>query len=174
MKILPLLIITILFLSCHNSKPTNNNHFKNKSLQPIDTNNLQKANTHLSENDSAKEPIIEKSDIKIIRATIVKNPYSDHKDIEIVFKNQGKKTIKAIQFEWLCINSFDEPANGKYFYGEGKYKEKSVHLLKPHEIQTEHWEDFSTDANKITEIRATYIVYTDGTKWRFNNENDSL
>ncbi len=169
MKIISLLIITILFLNCNNPKHIGENYIKNKQL--LDTNSID---TILTQNKIYEEIIKENSDIKIIKARLSKNPYSDHKDIYITFKNLSKKPIKAIKFEWFCINSFDEPANGKYFYGQGRYKEKYVNLIKPGEIQTEHWEDFSTDASKITKIRAYYIVYTDGSKWGFTKEDDSL
>lgn len=169
MKTISLLIITILFFNCTKQKHASNNYTKNKKQHLTDNNNILKDSSHFHKKDSTKENKKENIDIKIIRATIRESSYSDHKDIEIVFKNTGKKTIKAIKFEWSCVNSFDEPANGKYFYGEGNYQEKSAILLKPDQTQTEYWEDFSTDANKVTKIKATYIVYTDGTKWKLNN-----
>ena len=169
MKPLSLLIITILFFNCTKQKHASHNYTKNKEQHLTDNNNILKDSSHFYKKDSAKENKIETHDIKIIRATIRESSYSDHKDIEIVFKNTSKKTIKAIKFEWSCVNSFDEPANGKYFYGEGNYKEKSTILLKPGQTQTEYWEDFSTDADKVTKIKATYIVYTDGTKWQLHN-----
>ena len=112
--------------------------------------------------------------IKIIKATLHKNNYSDHKDIKLTFKNIGKKNIKAIKFEWFCVNSFDEPANGRFFYGEGRFTENSIHLLNSNQSKTEFWEDFSTDADKIIEIRAYYITYTDGTKWELNDNINPL
>ncbi len=164
MKTISLLIITILFFNCTKQKQSSHSYTKNKKQHLTEDNNILKDSSHFHKKDSTKENKKENIDIKIIRATIRESSYSDHKDIEIVFKNTGKKTIKAIKFEWSCVNSFDEPASGKYFYGEGNYQEKSAILLKPGQTQTEYWEDFSTDADKVTKIKATYIVYTDGTK----------
>lgn len=169
MKTISLLIITILLFNCNKPKQVSNNYTKNKKQHLAESNNISKDSSDFYKKDSIKENKIETHDIKIIRATIRESSYSDHKDIEIIFKNTGKKTIKAIKFEWSCVNSFDEPASGKYFYGEGNYQEKSAILLKPGQTQTEYWEDFSTDADKVTKIKATYIVYTDGTKWKLNN-----
>ncbi len=169
MKIISLLIITILFFNCNKNKHASSNYTKNKKQHLVENNNILKDSSHFYKKDSTTENKKENIDIKIIKATIRESSYSDHKDIEIVFKNTGKKTIKAIKFEWSCVNSFDEPANGKYFYAEGNYKEKSAILLKPGQTQTEYWEDFSTDADKVTKIKATYIVYTDCTKWKLHN-----
>lgn len=106
------------------------------------------------------------SPVKIIESKLSRSQYSDHKDIKIVFKNSGKKDIQAIKFEWYCENSFDEPANGRYFYGEGKSTGEITYLLKAGQTRTKVWEDFSTDANEIIKARAYYIVFTDGTKWK--------
>lgn len=169
MKIISLLVITILFFNCNKPKHEGYNYAKNKK-QHLENVNIQKESTYLNEKDLVKENKEENTDVKIIKATILKNSYSDHKDIKIVFKNCGKKTIKAIKFEWSCINSLDEPANGKYFYGEGNYKETSTHLLKSGETRTEILEDFSTDASEITKIRAFLIIYTDGSKWKLHTD----
>ena len=103
---------------------------------------------------------------------ISENQYSDHKDIRFTYKNLGKKSIKAIKFEWYCVNSFEEPAaNGRNFYAEGRFTLNVVALIKSGHSKTEYWEDFSTDADKVVKIRAYYIVYTDGSKWRTSEED---
>lgn len=107
----------------------------------------------------------ENSPVKIIAAKLSKSSYSDHKDIKLIFKNTGKKDIKAIKLEWYCENSFDEPANSRFFYGQGKSTAKVAYLLKSGDTKTKIWEDFSTDANKVIKARASYVVFTDGTKW---------
>lgn len=115
-------------------------------------------------NDSLKSKK-EVSPIKITAATLLKNDYSHHRDLKLTFKNSGKKNIKAIKFEWFCKNAFDKPASGRYFYADGRFTEKVTSTIKPSQSRTEFWEDFSTDADKITKIRAYYIVFADGTKW---------
>lgn len=171
MKKTIILFFIILFVSCSKSKPENNilsDEIIKNNHSAIAQNNTLKVRKDSLKKSNEKSPII------ITSAKLFKNQYSDHKDIKIAFKNTGKKSIKAIKFEWFCSNSFEEPANGRYFYGEGRFKERYVKLIKPGETKTEYWEDFSTDANKINKIRAYYIVYTDGTKWGFYDDNYSL
>jgi hypothetical protein len=115
--------------------------------------------------DSLRSLTTEVSPIKIITAKLLKNEYSHHKDIRIIYKNLGKKDIKAIKFEWFCINSFDKPANGRYFFADGRFTEDVTSVIKSKHTKTQIWEDFSTDADKVTKIRAYYIVYADGTQW---------
>ncbi|WP_141248431.1 hypothetical protein [Flavobacterium sp. ACN6] len=157
-NILILLFSTILLYSkC--STPQSNAKL-NKSQITLIKNDSIKIKT-----DSSLSDIKEISPINIIKAKLLENEYSHHKDIQITFKNSGKKSIKAIKFEWFCINSFDKPANGKYFYGEGRFTENFTSLIHPNHTKTKIWEDFSTDAYKITKIRVYYIVFNDGTKW---------
>jgi hypothetical protein len=156
-KILILLFSPILIFSkCEKPEKT-----RKQSVETI-TSNLK--DTDSIKNDSLKSKK-EVSPIKITAATLLKNDYSHHKDLKLIYKNSGKKNIKAIKFEWFCKNAFDKPANGRYFYAEGRFTEKVISLIKSGESRTEFWEDFSTDADKITKIRAYYIVFVNGTKW---------
>lgn len=105
------------------------------------------------------------SPVKIVSYKLLPNQYSNHKDIQIVYKNATRKDIEAIKFEWYCENSFKEPAHGKYFYIQGKSREDVSELLKAGRIETRIWEDFSTDANKIIKARAYFVIFADGTTW---------
>jgi hypothetical protein len=170
-NILIILFSTVLlFLKCGRPTEPKNKHHHSEFTKPLP---LISTNSESIDSLTIQKKILQISPIKITKATLLKNNYSDHKDIRITFKNMGKKNIKAIKFEWFCTNSFDEPANGRFFYGEGRFTENSIHLLKPNQSKTEFWEDFSTDADKIIKIRAFYIVYTDGTKWGTDNKFDS-
>ncbi|MCR4032261.1 MULTISPECIES: hypothetical protein [Flavobacterium] len=167
-NILIILFSTVLlFLKCGRPTEPKNKHHHSEFTKPTP---LILTSSESIDSLTMQKKILQISPIKITKATLLKNSYSDHKDIQITFKNLGKKNIKAIRFEWFCTNSFDEPANGRYFYGEGRFTENSIHLLKPNQSKTEFWEDFSTDADKIIEIRPYYIVFTDGTKWELNEE----
>lgn len=108
----------------------------------------------------------EESPIKIISAKILKNAYSDHKDIKITYKNKSNKTIQAINFEWNSTNSFEKPSSGKYFYIKGHCTGYSTSLIRPKQISSKIWEDFSTDAIKIVSSNAYLVVFTDGTIWK--------
>jgi hypothetical protein len=105
------------------------------------------------------------SPIKILSSKILPNQYSNHKDIRITYKNTTKKNIKAIKLEWYCENSFEEPAHGRFFYIQGKSSEVITKLITAGKSQSQIWEDFSTDANKIVKVRAYYVMFTDGTTW---------
>jgi len=148
----------ILFFKCSKPEQTTKQNIENVSV----TKNKRAASAQMNASNNKK---IEISPIKIKEARLLKNQYSDHKDIKITFKNLGKKDIKAIKFEWFCVNSFEKPASGRFFFAEGRFTENITYLIKSGRSKTEIWEDFSTDANKIIKIRAYYIVYTDGTKW---------
>ncbi|RED23835.1 hypothetical protein BD847_2908 [Flavobacterium cutihirudinis] len=155
-------------LSCIESKQKKNlvseitNASKPKTISLI---KQEEIDSILPNKSNTKNESDRKSPITIVKSSLSKNLYSDHKDIKIIFKNSGKKAIKAIKLEWQCLNSFNEHANGRNFYGEGTFEGKSTSLLKPGQIQIKTWEDFSTDASKITKVRANCIVFTDGTKW---------
>lgn len=164
-NILILLLGSILiFSNCSKAKQTKQQKTSQSIPITIDTVSIAK--------DSTDNQIIEISPIKISSIRISENQYSDHKDIRFTYKNLGKKSIKAIKFEWYCVNSFEEPAaNGRNFYAEGRFTLNVVTLIKSGHSKTEYWEDFSTDADKVVKIRAYYIVYTDGSKWRTSEED---
>lgn len=117
-------------------------------------------------NDFLNNKNAKNSPVKIIAAQLSQTQYSNHKDIKLVFKNSEKKDIQAVKFEWYCENSFDEPANSRFFYGEGRSTGEITYLLKAGTTRSKIWEDFSTDANRVIKARAYYVVFTDGTKWQ--------
>ncbi|MBZ4033229.1 hypothetical protein K6T82_00500 [Flavobacterium sp. 17A] len=158
----------LLFSSCHQPKPKKNVAL-NKEEYPHITDSSLKNDTISRINNVA-----ENCPIKITKTTILLNGYSNHKDLKVVYKNSGKKIIKAIKFEWYCINAFEKPASGHYFYGEGNFKKDITEVIKPGQTKTEIWEDFSTDADKVIKINAYYIVYIDGTKWELNDSKIPL
>jgi hypothetical protein len=116
----------------------------------------------------------EESPIKIISAKILKNAYSDHKDIRITYKNKSNKTIQAINFEWNSTNSFEKPSSGKYFFIKGHCTGYTTSLIRPKQISSKVWEDFSTDAIKVTSSNAYLVVYTDGTIWKLKKSKRNL
>lgn len=106
------------------------------------------------------------SPVRILSSKLLKNAYSDHKDIELIYKNVSKKDIKAIKFEWYCENAFDKPASGRSFFIKGEYTGKATFLLKKQKTASKVWEDFSTDAHTIIAVRAYEAIFTNGTKWK--------
>ncbi|KAF2332531.1 hypothetical protein [Flavobacterium daemonense] len=135
-----------------------------------------KDNETLDSTKSSKEKFIDTtnirtSPIKIVSALLLKNEYSEHKDIHLIFKNVSKKNIKAIKFEWYCENSFNKPASGNHYFIKGEYTGESTLLLKKQKTATKIWEDFSTDANTIIAARAYEAIFTNGTKWKLRQDN---
>lgn len=171
-----LLFFSILFTlsNCNQTKQENKAIVKSKKHSKTNENSLDKKDSIFEKKDVTKSANSRDLPIKIIKAILLKNDYSHHKDIKIIYKNTSKKTIKAIKLDWFCINAFEEPASGNYFYGEGNFKGSLTSTIKPGETKSEIWEDFSTDADKIIKVRAYYIVYNDGTKWELKKEEASL
>lgn len=161
-------VTLLLILGCGKTQPKNIAKVKpvyvqiNNYHQPEENEN----NIPSIKDDFLKIKNSKSSPVKILSSNLSRTQYSDHKDIKIVLKNSSKKNIQAIKLEWYCENSFDEPANGRYFYGKGRSTGEIARLLKPGKIQSKIWEDFSTDANRIIKVRVYYVVFTDGTKWQ--------
>jgi len=166
-----LLFITITLLSCTNKK-------SNKTEPIIPDNSLIKNTEEKKEKeiiDSVKHNFLDvqktkNSPVKILSAKLLKNQYSDHKDIQLTYKNITQKNIKAIKFEWYCENVFDKPASGQFFFVKGITRGHTDILLKSRKVESKIWEDFSTDAYTIIAARAYYVVFADGTKWELKQE----
>lgn len=175
MKKTLLLLVTLTLISCTNKKSSKPETNTNK-------NNLIKTNEEKNEakpTDSIKDDFLKtqknkNSPIKIISATLLKNQYSDHKDIKLTYKNITKKSIKAIKFEWYCENAFDKPASGQFFFIKGVTRKHTESFLKSRKTESKIWEDFSTDANIIIAARAYYVIFSDGTKWELNSKTTNL
>jgi len=173
MKKILLLFFSSLFLFSKCNQP------KEEKKAPIKSEKYSKENESKTDTLSTKKSILkstnsEDSPIKIVKAILINNSYSHHKDIKIVYKNTSQKMIKAIKLKWFCINAFEEPASGNYFYGEGNFNGNITGLIKSGETKSKIWEDFSTDADKIIKVTIYYIVYNDGTKWELNEEKTSI
>lgn len=168
MKKITLAFITLTLFSCTNKK-------SNRTEPIIQDNNIIKNTGEKNEKekeiiDSVKHKFLDiqkirNSPVKIISATLLKNQYSDHKDIKLIYKNTTRKNIKAIKFEWYCENVFDKPASGQFFFVKGISRGHTEILLKSKKIDSKIWEDFSTDAHTIIAARAYYVVFADGSKW---------
>ncbi|KAF2328906.1 hypothetical protein [Flavobacterium ginsenosidimutans] len=174
-KILLLVFSTIfLFSKCYQPKQEKKAFNKSEKHSKENESKPSKTDTLSTKKNISKSTNSEDFPIKIIKATLLDNSYSHHKNIKIVYKNSSKKMIKAIKLKWFCINAFEDPASGNYFYGEGNFKGNITRLIKPGETKSEIWEDFSTDADKIIKVTVYYIVYNDGTKWELNEEKTTL
>ena len=124
--------------------------------------------------DSVKQQLldttnIQTSPVKIISAILLTTAYSDHKDIQLIYKNVSKNNIKGIKFEWYCENAFGKPASGKSFYIKGQSTGTTTSLLQKQRTVSEIWEDFSTDADTIITVRAYEVIFSNGMKWKLRH-----
>lgn len=168
MKTKTLLLIILIATSCINKNKKAYVEVKNRINHQEVTHQIEEKK--ISETDSIKQSFldtlnIKESPIKIISYRLLRNQYSDHKDIKLTYKNVSKKRIGAIRFEWYCENSFNKPASGKFFFVKGKAEGESNIILKPGKTGTKIWEDFSTDAQTIISVRANFVAFSDGTDW---------
>lgn len=166
MKRLLLFSIPVIIISCNK---TNKKEFSDHTQTNPKTE--QNYSNKLSFNDSIKQVLLDttnthNSPIRIISSKIFNDPYSDHKNIKITYKNVTKKDIKGIKFEWYCLNSFEKPASGKSFFVKGKSTGIVTDYLKKGKTKSKIWEDFSTDALTIPSVRAYEVIFNDGTTWK--------
>jgi len=156
--------IILILISCHKTT-------KKENIEKVKTHSHIEQKIGEKIKDSIRQHFldtinIQNSPVKIISSKLLKNAYSDHKDIQIIFKNISKKDVKAIKFEWYCENAFDKPASGKSFFIKGKSTGESTTFLKKQQTRSKIWEDFSTDANTILSARAYEVTFSNGTKWK--------
>jgi len=102
----------------------------------------------------------ENSGIEITSVKIVHDEYSPKWDkIQIKFKNNNNKTVKAIQFIWYDVkNVFDEPVSPTYTGGNME------EIIKPGGKTYGEWDTYSDDI-VTAKVYVQKIMFTDGTKW---------
>ena len=54
---------------------------------------------------------ISQAPVKVLSAKLVKQEYSNRKDIRLAWKNVSGNKIAAIRFKWYGLNAFGEPAD---------------------------------------------------------------
>lgn len=172
MKTKVIFLVIVIATSCINKNKIDHVSIKKDVNHQQANNQIDIANS-LSPSDSIKQrflnPIESKeSPVKILSSKLSKNQYSDHKDIELVYKNVSKKKIGAIRFEWYCENAFNKPANGKFFFIKGKSEGYTNLPINSKQTKTQIWEGFSTDAKTIISARAYFVAFSDGTSWKLD------
>lgn len=169
MKTFFLSLTILILISCNTKIKKDIIQDNNKKEHNIVNKNVEQKEGEKTK-DSLKNTFLDtqktkSSPVKIISSKLLNNQYSDHKDIQLIYKNVTHKKINAIKFEWYCENAFDKPASGQFFFIKGISNGHTDISLKPRDVHAKIWEDFSTDANKIIAARAYYVVFSDGTKW---------
>lgn len=169
-----LLLFSILLSITSCTETTKNNPTNHTQIKPKIEQNFQ---PEISYNDSIKQAILDttnthNSPVKILSSKIFNDVYSNHKSIQLTYKNISKKDIKGIKVEWYCLNAFEKPASGKHFFEKGKSNGLITDYLKKTKTASKVWEDFSTDATTVLSARAYEVVFTDGTKWNLHPKKD--
>jgi hypothetical protein len=175
MKLL-VVIVFILFFSCKN------NPFESKAERQaretdefIDSMEMDRkvdsmvketmASVYRNVADSAgswRSPVIVK------KARFVEREYSNYKDVRLTYKNVSGKRIDAIKFKWYGLDAFGEAADAGGINGLGGGFDDDP--LSPGQTRTSTWPVLSRDGKKITSAFAYEIVFSDGTKWDFEQQ----
>lgn len=167
------LILVILIATSCTTKNKKDHFSMKKETNSYQINKQVDPENNLSQSDSIKQSFLNtagcnESPVKIISSKLLKNQYSDHKDIELIYKNISKKKIGAIRFEWYCENAFNKPANGKFFFIKGKCEGYTNLAINTKQTRSQIWESFSTDAKTIISARAYFVAFSDGTTWKLH------
>lgn len=104
--------------------------------------------------------------VVVISSRLVKQEYSNRRDLELRFKNVSGKTVSAIRFRWYGLNAFNEPADMGDYANVGFGAGQTDSPLRPGKTNTGEWGILSKDAKKIVRAWAYEVVFSDGTKWR--------
>lgn len=110
-----------------------------------------------------------KAPVKIISAKVVQQEYSSYKNVHLEWKNVSGKTIDAVRFMWYGENAFGEAADmGGFQRGiGGGYTDDP---LRNGKTEGGTWDVLSRDAKKIILAWPTEVVFSDGTKWKIENQ----
>ncbi|OUL61519.1 hypothetical protein B8T70_15025 [Flavobacterium sp. AJR] len=159
------------FISCEKK----NNELSFKGHEYISMAEIKKKSPPLRLLDSLKKKYMDTVDredipVKILSAKLLKNEYSNFRDIHLVFKNISKKDVQAVKIQWFSVNSLEEPSNLRYFFVRGESCGLSVKLLKRSMVSKVTFEEFSSDANRVIKARAYEVIFSDGTVWSLKNQ----
>ena len=154
--VLFLFIVTLIFFGCEKEKSPEEQAEFNREVSNLLKSTLKEV--YLDTTGIANSPI------KVISSKIIKEDYSNYRNIRLTYKNVSKKTVEAIRFQWYVENAFGELAD------EGKGYGFTEERLKPNRTNSSVWKMLSRDAKKIIMARAYEIVFTDGTKWKQKND----
>jgi hypothetical protein len=105
----------------------------------------------------------------VTKATLVKQEYSNYKDVSLTYKNISGKKIEAIKFKWYGVDAFGEAADmGSTFEGIGGGFDDDG--LRAGAIKTGQWSVMSSRGKKITKACPYEVVFADGTKWKVSHD----
>lgn len=107
--------------------------------------------------------------VKVLRAVMVKEEYSNYKSISLTFKNISDKQVDAIKFSWYGENAFGEPADMGNSFLEGSGGGFTESKLSPGKSRTSEWSILSRDGKKVILAWPYEVVFSDGAKWKLKN-----
>jgi len=108
------------------------------------------------------------SPVVVLKSRLVKEEYSNYRNIELKYKNVSNKKIIGIKFEWYGETAFGEPADMGGSFTEGTGGGFTDETLRPNSVGYGTWNIYSGNAKKIIMARASEVAFEDGTKWKLN------
>lgn len=110
---------------------------------------------------------ISQAPVKVLSAKLVKQEYSNRKDIRLAWKNVSGNKIAAIRFKWYGLNAFGEPADmGSSGIIKGMGGGLADRSLAPGKTDSGEWSIMSNDGKKIVLAWPYEVAFEDGTKWK--------
>jgi len=172
-QIILIFAIIAILISCKKETDFNErNKFLVDSLKIV---KLSEERTDSVIQDATKTKILDTTGmkdcpVKITKSQLVKEEYTNYKNISLKYKNVSKKTIQGIRFEWYGENSFNEPAEMGNSIAPGYGGGFSEDIIKPNQSNSGTWKIYSIDAKKIITARAYEVAFTDGTSWKLKQD----
>ena len=164
MKRLSVFCGLLFVFSCQSIEEKRTQQFNTDSLKIESDKKIEKIIDSFKK-QSLFDTIGDNNPINVIKAEIVKNEYSNYKEIQITYKNISNQKIDAIKFRWYGVNAFGEPADmgspinegfGNGFMDDGISKDKT---------NCDKFNILSRDAKKVVKAWAYEVVFSDGSKW---------
>ncbi len=158
-------LLAVTAISCHTG-PKNET-----SLSLVDSMDIARRSDSMTQaviKDALFDTVgISRAPVKVLSAKLVKQEYSNRKDIRLAWKNVSDNKIAAIRFKWYGLNAFGEPAD---MGGSGVIKGIGGGLadrsLSPGKTDSGEWSIMSNDGKKIVLAWPYEVAFEDGTKWK--------
>ncbi|WP_281225402.1 hypothetical protein [Flavobacterium aquiphilum] len=170
-----ILFLSILFLFSCNKKENDYSERNKYLLDSLKVSQLAKERVDSMLNSSTKASYLDttgqsKSPILITKSSLIKEEYSNSKNIKLFYKNISKKKIESIRFEWYGENAFHEPADMGNLSILGEGGGFTDEPISPNKSSYGTWSIHSKDAKKIISARAYEVAFSDGTIWKLRKD----
>lgn len=161
-----LCILTITAISCHGNLKSGADTFS--AVDSMDIARRSDSATQAVIKDALFDTAgISQAPVRVLSAKLVKQEYSNRKDIRLAWKNVSGNKIAAIRFKWYGLNAFGEPADmGASGIIKGMGGGLADRSLAPGKTDSGEWSIMSNDGKKIVLAWPYEVAFEDGTKWK--------